>query len=592
MAERQTFWQITANYLGQSKRSLVLAVGAMVALTITDLMRPWPLKIILDHILLNRPWPPSFAFAADLVEEHKTLAILLVSAAIFVVAVLRGAFAFLESYHTSHLGNQIAFCLRTQLFSQLQRLSLNFHTHRQTGELMTKIVGDTTVVQNFVSDSALTLGSHLLAIVGTFAVMFLMNWKLALVVLASFPPLVATVYCLHHRAGVAARRQRKKEDRIASRINETLTSVRLIQAFGRANYEQARFDDENSQYLAESLRSVRIESAAARAVELTTALGTCAVVLYGSLQVLEGTMTPGTILVFSSYLHGLYRPIRRLVKLTIRLSQLRTSGQRIAEILELEHDIKDSPHAMPARNIRGEIAFDRVCFAYAASEGNVLQDITFRVLPGQRVAIVGASGAGKSTLVGLILRLHDPAQGVIQLDGVDLRDYQLDSLRNNVAIVLQDSVLRGATVYENIAYGNLQASRDDVIAAAHAAGAHEFISQLPDGYDTVVGERGARLSGGQQRRIAIARALVRDAPILILDEPMTGLDIESERQVRQALRTLMAGKTCLIITHDLHSVVDVDRVIVLEQGTIVDSGLPHEVFAFSGGEACYRNNRR
>lgn len=577
-AMKSPFWKLILRELGNSKRSLFLAVSAMIAMVLTQIVRPWPLKIIFDYVLLERPVPPAFQFAASLLESDKTKAVVLVSCSLIVIACLKGMFAYVETYQTARIGNQLAFILRTKLFAHMQSLSLAFHSQSRTGELLTKIGSDTGTVKAFFSDSALALASHAITIVCTFAVMFIMNWKLAMVVLATFPLLVATIAFLHRQASRAQRAQRKKLDAITSRISEALSSVHLIQAFARESHEQGKFDSENDEYLEHSLRNARIESAAARAVELTSAIGTCAVVLYGSLLVIDGSMSPGTILVFSSYLHGLYRPIRRLVKQTVRLSRLQVSIERISEILSVDQDIKEKSDAIEATSIQGEVEFRNVTFAYAADSADVLSDVSFRLRPGKRIAVVGASGAGKSTLIGLLLRLFDPKHGAVLLDGVDLRDYKIDSLRNQISVVLQDSLLQGTTVAENIAYGNLHASRDDVVEAARLAHADEFIRQMPDGYDSIIGGRGATLSGGQQRRIAIARALVRNAQILILDEPMTGLDLESELRVSRGLEHLMERKTCLLITHDLTAAAEFDEVIVLDDGKIVASGPPTTLF--------------
>lgn len=566
MKSNDRFRHLVFSYLRSARTAVALAAASMIALAATELLRPWPLKIILDYVLLNRQPPESLAAFHDLLAHHKTLAVVAVSLSIVAIAVLRGSFAYWETYHTSRLGSELASRLRNELFAHVQRLSLSFHLRRKTGEMMTRIAGDTNTIKGFVSDSVLTFGSHTLMIVSTFCIMFVMNWKLALIVLATFPLLVWNIHALHKRAKTASQAQRKREDRIASHVNEVLGSVQLIQAFARERHEQQKFESDNHAALDQSLKSARIESAAARVVELTTAAGTCAVVLYGALQVLDGQMSPGTILVFSSYLHGLYRPIRRMVKLTIQFSRVQVGVQRISEILNTNPDIDDRPDAVAANNVRGEIVFHDVSFAYSPEQDNVLKNVSFRIPAGQRVAIVGQSGAGKSTLIGLILRLYDPQSGRITLDGMDLKNLKRDSLRNQIAVVLQDSVLMGSTVYENIAYGNPRASPEEVHTAARIAHAHEFIGELEHGYDTVVGERGARLSGGQKRRIAIARALIRNSPILILDEPMSGLDEESERLVADGLRTLMQGRTCLVITHDLQAAADAEWIVALADG--------------------------
>ena len=367
---------------------------------------------------------------------------------------------------------------------------------------------------------------------------------------------------------------------MANQISEVLATVLLVQSFGRERYEEERFEAESSEYLEASIRDARIEAMATRAVEITTAIGTWAVVLYGSLQVLQGQMTLGGILIFISYLHSLYRPIRNLAKLSTRFSRAMVSAGRIAEVLEVEPEIKDHPHAIEASNLRGEILFENVSFDYGDGKSG-LKNVSVAVSPGQQVALVGASGAGKTTLVSLILRLYDPQEGSISIDGVNIKNYRRESLRRQIGIVLQDSLLLGATIKENIAYGKVDASLKEIVAAAKAANAHDFILQLEDEYDTVVGERGETLSGGEQRRIAIARAIIRDTPILILDEPMTGLDVESEAKVREALNHLMVERTCLLITHDLRAVADADLVLIMEEGRIVEQGRHDDLMARS-----------
>jgi ABC-type multidrug transport system fused ATPase/permease subunit len=297
------------------------------------------------------------------------------------------------------------------------------------------------------------------------------------------------------------------------------------------------------------------------------------VVLFGALEVLAGRMTPGTVLVFSTYLHSLYRPIRQIAKLSTRMSTAAVSARRINDVLELSPEIEDAPDAVEAKGLRGELVFDRVSFGYAGAP--VLRDVSFRIARGQRVALVGASGAGKSTIASLVLRLYDPVSGSISVDGVDIRKYRRESLRQSTAIVLQDSLILGVSIRENIAYGKLDATDAEIEAAARAANAHAFITRLPKGYDTVVGERGATLSGGQRQRLAIARAMIRNAPILLLDEPMSGLDRRSQARVQRAIARAARGRTCLLITHDPDTAAAADVVLVLHDGRIVDSG-PHD----------------
>jgi len=575
------FKQIVLNHLRQVKGGLFFAVFCMLGLTVTDLLRPWPLKIIFDHILLDKPLPHFLSFLEGMLQSGKVLALVATSFTIILIALFGGSLSYLQIYITSRISNQMVYTLRRELFAHLQRLSLSFHNRARSGELLTKITRDTNLLKDVFAESALTFTADLLIVIGVFVIMFTLNWKLGLVVLATFPLLLGNLFYRFKRAKASAQRQRKKEGKIANQISEVLATVLLVQSFGRERYEEERFEAESSEYLEESIRNARIEAVATRGVEITTAIGTWAVVLYGSLQVLEGQMTLGGILIFVSYLHSLYRPVRNLAKLSTRFSKAMVSAGRIAELLEVEPEIKDHPHAIEASNLKGEILFENVSFDYGDGKG-ALKNVSIAVSPGQQVAFVGASGAGKTTLISLILRLYDPQEGSISIDGVNIKDYRRESLRRQVGIVLQDSLLLGTTIKENIAYGKLNASMKEIIAAAKAANAHDFILRLEDGYDTIIGERGESLSGGQRRRIAIARAIIRDTPILILDEPMTGLDVESEAKVREALNRLMVGRTCLLITHDLRAVTEADLVLIMEEGRIVEQGKHDDLMARSG----------
>jgi len=381
-----------------------------------------------------------------------------------------------------------------------------------------------------------------------------------------------------------------------------LSAIPLVQAFAREKYEEEQFDAVTAQTLQESIRVARLEAAATRSSQMITAIGTAAAVLFGALQVLKGKMLPGELVLVVAYLNNLYKPLRGLAKQSTDFSKAMASADRISEVLDLEPEIQDRPDAIEAPPLKGEIVFENVSFDYGdpptlgagareagvgselrrVSGKEVLKNVCFAVSPGQRLALVGVSGAGKSTIVSLILRLYETQAGAIFIDRLNIQRYRRESLRRQIGIVLQSSILFGATIKENIAYGKPEASLDEIVAAARAANADEFIRELENGYDSVIGERGATLSGGQRQRIAIARALIRDAPILILDEPMTGLDVESEAKVREALDRLMAGKTCLLITHDLPSIADADLVLVLEEGRIINRGTHAELVANSG----------
>lgn len=559
--------KIVSKRLLKMKGSLIIAALSMLGFTVCELLSPWPLKLIFDQVLLKKPLYINLPPLQTLLAGDQAVALLVLSAGIVAIALLRGIFSYSQIFQTSRVGYRITYTLRRKLFSHLQQLSLSFHTRTKSGELMTKITSDTNALRDVFAESALTFSAHILTVIGMFAVMIWVNWRLSLVALVIFPVICLALYILFRKVKRAARDQRKREGAIASRLQERLSAISTIQAFGRERYEKERFVNESSLSLENSIRTARLEAAATRTVEILSALGIWAVVLFGSLEVLKSRMAPGELLVFINYVTNMNRPLRNLAKLLTKFSKASVSVERINDILATEPEIKDVPDAILAAGVKGNIVFEHVSFDYGDGK-KILDDVSFSILQGECIALVGGSGAGKSTVTNLILRLYDPKNGKITLDGLDLKAYQRESLREHIAIVLQGSVLFGASVRENIAYGKPDASEPEIIAAAQAANAHDFIMALEDGYDTVIGERGSTLSGGQRQRVSIARALIRNAPILVLDEPMTGLDVGSEALVAEALDYLMQGKTCIIITHNMEAAVKADTVFSLEKGKI------------------------
>ena len=579
-AKYSRFRQVVLDYLRGAKGSLFFAAVCMLGVTLMELLRPWPLAIVFDHVLAEKALPWYLSPFQGLFQGGKMLPLLAIAIAIVLIAVFTGIFAYLQVYITSRIGSELVYTLRRQLFAHLQRLSLTFHNRSKSGEHLTKVVSDTNTLRDVFTELALNIVSQSLTFVGMFGIMLFLNWQLALVVMSTIPLLAGVILYRYRAAKSSSKKQRKKQEEIANRVTEVLSTVPLVQAFSREEHEEERFEVESGAYLRESIRNARIEAVATRSVTIVSAFGIAAVVLVGALQVLAGTISPGDLLVFTAYMQSMYKPLRSMAKFSTRYSKAAVSAERIGEVLEIEPDIKDAPDAVVAPPLRGEISFEDVSFDYG-DDNDVLEGVSFDVLPGQRVALVGASGAGKSTLVSLILRLHEPRSGVIRIDGRNVKDYKLKSLRQQIGIVLQDSVLFGTTIRENIAYGKLDATTEEIIQAAKAANAHDFIMDLEDGYETVIGERGDTLSGGQRQRIAIARAIIRNAPILILDEPMAGLDVQSEAKVQEALDRLMAGKTSLVITHDLHAVAGADLILVLEDGRIVEHGSHDNLMAHS-----------
>jgi ATP-binding cassette, subfamily B, bacterial len=575
---RTKFHNIVNRNLSAEKWNFVLAMFCTLIVAVADLLRPWPLKLIIDNVLLGKSLPPSLRSLESFFVNDKVWTIIAVASLLILISAVKGFSVYAQTSITSRIGYRMAHALRRELFSHLQCLSLTFHKKSRAGELLTKVTSDTNSVRDAFSEFALTLVTEVLTLIGMIVIMLAMNIELSLVVLATFPLLTVISVYRFRRIRDSARKVRKAEGNLASRVSETLHAIATVKAFGRERYETERFESESSATLQESIRTARLEAASSRAADMVNAIGTFAVLVFGSLQALRGHITPGSVLIFVSYMNSLYVPIRTLAKLSAKLSRAFVCAGRISDILGIEPEVGDRPGALDANRLRGDISFRDVSFAYGIGKP-VLRDISFDISAGQKVALLGPSGAGKSTIVSLILRLYEFEQGELLIDGIDVKDYKRESLRQQIGIVMQDTVMFGASIKENIAYGKVEATMEEIENAAKAAKAHEFICKLEDGYDTVIGERGGTLSGGQRQRIAIARAFVRNAAILVLDEPMTGLDVENEAAVRVALQRLMRGKTCLLITHDLTAAAKADRVLVLDHGHLREQSNPLELIA-------------
>jgi len=412
-------------------------------------------------------------------------------------------------------------------------------------------------------------------------VMFYLNWRFTLIALSITPLLFVVVYTYTRRIKKASRALRKKEGEVISVVAEVLSSIRVVKAFAREDYEEARLAQQSLENVEVALRARSLKAKLAPVVQVIVAVGTCLVLWYGVNLVLTNQMTSGSLLVFLLYLGKMYKPMRDLSKMTDTMSKAAVGYERIHEVIETEDTITNLPGAKKAPDFKGAIEFDHVYFAYDNGYGT-LADVNFRVEPGQLAALVGPTGAGKTTLVSLIGRFYDPQKGVVKIDGQDVRNYKLKSLRRQMSFVLQETLLFRAPVWQNIAYGRPEASREEILRAAELANADEFISKMPQQYDTMVGEKGVTLSGGQRQRIAIARAIIRNAPILILDEPTSGLDAASEELVFEALSRLMAGRTTIVIAHRLATVRRADVIFVVKDGSIVERGT-HDKLVSSGG---------
>src|SRR5437588_2134889 len=550
---------------------LLGGIGFAVLYAVSRVAEPWPLKIVFDQVLFHKPangfWLSPFTIFGR--SSYDLLAA--AGLALAIAALVRGIAYYYEDYLLSSAAQEIVYSIRRRLYRHLHRLPLSFHQRRSTGDLLVRLSSDILLLRDVLIDSIVNLGSGLVLIVLMLAVMLFVDPVLTGIALLVMP-LIAVVSAFYgRRIRVSSRRQRKREGQIAAAMHETLTAMDVVQLHGAGEREQERFQQLNRKSLKQGTQAVRLEARMNRSVEFALAGGTVAVLWAGTVRALHGAITPGELIVFISYLRAAYRPLRRASKSVQRSAKALAAAERIVEVLDTEPELTDRATATPAPPLLGGIAFQDVDFAYAVDQ-TVLEGVDFEVRPGTTVAIVGETGSGKSTLVGLVPRLHDPVQGRVSVDGLDVRDLTLDSLRAQISVVRQESVLFGLSIAENIRYGCPDASDEEVRAAAAAAGIDEFLDELPDGYDTVLSERGSSLSGGQRQRIALARALVRKTPILILDEPTTGLDAAKERDVVRAIRELTRDTTTLLVTHDMRLVRDTDEVSVLDQGRIADRG--------------------
>jgi len=559
---------------------LMVALICTLGYTGMRLAEPWPLKFIFDNVLINQPLVTPFPWVNETIGTDRMRILYTAVGALVLFALLRGVFYYFQSVLTSYVGQEVVIRIRRQLFAHLQRLSLRFHNESSTGDLLTRLTGDINNLRQLLAASLLSLISEGILLISFLVVMFVMNWRLALLAVITMPAIVLLVTFYSSRIRQASRKQRRREGELASRMHETLSGIHVVQLFARERHEDEQLRGLNKRSLRAGLKSTKLEGKMNQGIELSVAIGMALTLWFGATEVIAGRLSAGGLLVFVTYMQSFYRPIRRLSRVAERASKAASCVDRITDILDEESEIKDG--TVEAPRLRGEIAFAGVSFSYG-NDALVLERIDLTIAAGQTVALVGPSGAGKSTLASMVSRLYDPTSGTVSIDGTDIRDFTLTSLRDNVSVVPQDGVLFGGTIRANIAYGRPDATDGDIADAARAANIHDFVMTLPEGYDTIVSERGVSLSGGQQQRIAIARALIKDAPIVLLDEPTTGLDSRSEGLVMEALERLLSGRTAIMIAHRLGTIRRADQIVVIDDGRIVETGTHDELLTRNGG---------
>jgi len=486
-----------------------------------------------------------------------------------------------DNYIRHALGEKFIFDLRVRLYAYLQKMSLSFFERTSTGELMSRVTNDLSALEHFVTHGSALTAVDLIRLIGGSIILFVLDWRLAALVLIPVPILAVALRHYNTKIRPVYRSVRARLGDINAKLQDNLSGIRVIQAFAREEMERQRFTTESERYYRARVKGIRYWSVFFPAIRFLGAMGSVIVLGVGAVMVVKGEMSLGTLVAFLSYTTSFYEPINRLTEVDNIFQEAIAAGERFFEILDETTEVKDAPDAIDLLAIQGKMVFDEVTFRYGTGD-KVLHDIAFEMAPGEMVALVGPSGAGKTSIANLICRFYDPNQGQIMIDGHDLRRIKLSSLRQQVAVVLQDSFLFNNSVVENLLYGKPDATRDELIQAAKAANAHEFIMQLPEGYDTEIGERGVKLSGGQKQRLALARAILADPRILILDEATSSVDAETEFLIQQALERVLEGRTSLVIAHRLSTVRNADKIIVLDQGRIVEVG-QHEELLQGGG---------
>ncbi len=571
-----------SNLLKPHSKALLIGLFAVIGEGLANLLEPWPLKIVFDDVLKAKSSHGWLNHWIHLLAGTDRLAVLKFAAvAVLAIAVLEALCAYTEKYLTTSVGQWVTHDLRRALYSHIQRLSLAYHDQKQTGDLISRATSDIDAIQSFITSGLLGALVSSMTLFGMVGVMLYLNWRFTLIALSVAPVLFAVVFSYTRRIKQAAREVRKKQGEIVSVMQEVLTSIRVVKAFAREEYEERRLEEESLEGVEIALRARSLKAKLLPLVALIVAVGTCLVLWFGARMVLYGSLSAGSLIVFILYLSKMYKPMQALSKMTDTYSKAAVGYERIQEVMETNHVIQDLPHAKPAPRFRGAIEFDRVEFGYRPDHV-VLHGVNLCIKPRQVAALVGPNGAGKTTLISLIPRFYDPISGHVWIDGMDVRRFTQHSLRRQISFVLQETLLFRAPLWQNIAYGKPEATRREILRAAELANAHEFIEALPERYDTLVGERGVTLSGGQRQRIAIARAIIRNTPLLILDEPSSALDVASEKLVFEALDRLMEGKTTIVIAHRLATIRRADVIFVVNEGRVVESGR-HEELLKTGG---------
>lgn len=547
------------------KKKLAVAVFCMAVSGLSNVVVPWLIKDVIDKVLANK--------------DTQTLNFICIG--ILVLFVIRGFFYFWQKYLMSYIGQRIVNDIRETLYRHIQSMSLSYFDKRKTGNIMSNLTNDVTALQTAIADNLISFVQEAVILIGSLVSMFYLYWKLTFLTLGIVPLVIFTINYFGKRLRMAGHRVQGKLADITSLIEEAVSGIRIIRSFNREEYEITRFVDQNDKNFWALMATTRLTALLTPFIQFFAAIAVVGIIWYGGMSVIDGKMTAGALIAFLIYAVNLSNPVRRISEIYGEIQRSLAAADRVFETLDTKADVEEKKYARDLDVVRGKVEFDHVYFSYDEAHA-ALTDFNLTVNPGQVVALVGPSGAGKSTIANLVPRFYDVTAGSLKIDGIDVRDVTFSSLRQQVGLVPQETMLFNATIMDNILYGRLAATEAEVVAAAKAANAHEFIKELSDGYATVVGDRGSALSGGQRQRIAIARAILKDPRILILDEATSALDTESEKIVQAALERLMQGRTSLVIAHRLSTVRNADKIIVINHGSIAEAGTHDELLAADG----------
>ncbi len=552
-------------YLRPYKFRLFMAALCTALASAGTVYLPWIIKDVVDQVL----------------SEKDAEKLTYIALSIVVIFLFRGFFFYGQSYLISYVGQRVIIDIRRAMFQKIQRLSMSFYDKNKTGTIMSYVTNDVSALQSGLVDNIVDMITETVILVASITAMIMLDWKLFLFTFCTFPVVIAFIDYFGKRIRKSGGKIQGTTADLTSVLQEVVASARVVKSFVRENYEIMRFEQQNMQNFRAHMKYVRLSATLTPTIEFVAAIGVTMILWFGGNSVINGDITAGALVAFLTYAVNISNPIKRLSKVIAHIQRALAAADRVFDVLDMPEDIKNLPEAKTLPHVKGNVQFQNVSFAYNQDEP-ILDNVSFAATPGQVVALVGPSGAGKSTVASLLPRFYDVTGGSIVIDGYDIREITMESLREQVGIVPQETMLFNGTVYDNILYGRLDATREEIEAAAKAANAHNFIMELPQGYDTMLGDRGVNMSGGQRQRIAIARAILKNPQILILDEATSALDTESERVVQEALDRLMVGRTSFVIAHRLSTIKNADKILVMEKGQIVEEGSHDELLVKNG----------